>query len=137
MAKHLSPSEIRLAISFIYGFDGSNLTWDGICDALLPLIGRRPTRQSLSTHREIATAYKHRKQKLKTAEPQVPKPASLSIAAQRIKRLEAEVSDLKNTNALLLEQFLVIQYNAYKHGLKESQLTFPLPKIDRERTDQH
>jgi len=34
----------------------------------------------------------------------------------------------------LLEQFVVWQYNAYKHGIKEHQLNAPLPRIDRERT---
>ena len=33
------------------------------------------------------------------------------------------------------QQFVIWQYNAYKHGMKEHQLNAPLTKIDRERSD--
>ncbi|WP_122662285.1 hypothetical protein [Pseudomonas viridiflava] len=137
MARHLSSTDIKTIINFIYGTDLTPLTWENICEWVIPLVGKRFTRQTLNAHGDISSAYRSRKQSLRQTVPRHPKPASLSIASQRIRRLEAEVTDLKMQNSLLLEQFVMIQYNAYKHGLKESQLTLPLPRIDRERTDDH
>jgi hypothetical protein len=137
MARHLSEKDIKSIICFIYAFDGQSLTWNAICDGVAHLVGKRPTRQSLNAHKSIVSAYASKKTNLRIARPILPKPASLSIAAERIRRLESEISDLKMQNHLLLEQFVIIQYNAYKHGLNEAQLTLPLPDIDRERTDEH
>ncbi len=46
------------------------------------------------------------------------KPANLTIAAQRIKNLEAENEILKKQNTRYKEQFTLWQYNSYKYGLK-------------------
>jgi hypothetical protein len=134
MAKHLSALDRKAIINYIYGMEVARLTWEKICDGVAPLVGKRPTRQSLCSHAAILSAYASRKKDARDTESAITKPASLTIAAQRIRRLEAELSDLKKQNALLLEQLVTIQYNAYRHGLKESQLTLPLPEIDRERT---
>jgi hypothetical protein len=134
MAKHLTASDLKAIVNFIYGLEVALLNWEKICDGVAPLVGKRPTRQSLSSHAAILSAYTSRKKEARNAQPIYSKPASLSIASQRIRRLEAEIADLKRQNQMLLEQFVVIQYNAYRHGLKESQLTLPLPDIDRERT---
>lgn len=64
----------------------------------------------------------------------ISKPSSLAFAAQRISRLQAENEELKRIQDQLLEQFVKWQYNAYKHGVSESQLNAELPRIDRERT---
>jgi hypothetical protein len=135
MAKHLSESDLKAIINYIYGMEFALLNWEKICDGVAPLVGKRPTRQSLSSHAAILYAYTSRKKEARTAQSNCSKPASLAIASQRIRRLEAEIADLRKQNQMLLEQFVMIQYNAYRHGLKESQLMSPLPKIDRERTD--
>lgn len=137
MAKHLSQADIQAIIGFIYGADCDHFTWDSICAGVSSLVGKTPTRQSLSAHPEIVCAYLSRKKNGRAAKLVVPKPSSLFVAAQRIQRLESEVTDLKRQNCLLLEQFVKIQYNAYKFGLKEWQLSQPLPMIDRERTDEN
>ena len=135
MARHLSSTDVQAIINCIHGLEPFNLTWEHICDRVAPLIGKRPTRQSICKYPGIISAYKFCKGKNRSLDPSSPKPASLSIAAQRIKRLESEVGELKQLNRRLLEQFLTIQYNAYKHGLTEAQALDPLPRIDRERTD--
>lgn len=137
MARHLSTADVKTIINCIHGFDSFSLTWESICDQVAPLIGKRPTRQSICKYAGIVSAYKFCKGKGRSSEPMSPKPASLSIAAQRIKRLESEIGELRHLNNRLVEQFVVIQYNAYKHGLTESQALAPLPPIDRERTDRH
>ncbi len=56
------------------------------------------------------------------------------MAVERIKNLESKVQRLEEQNRALMEQFVVWQYNAYKHGIKEHQLNEALPRIDRDRT---
>ena len=135
MAKHLTVKDVRAVIEYIYSMDRASLTWDAICDGVTLVVGKRPTRQSLCKHVAIASAYKTRKASELITDASLAKPASLAIAAQRIRRLESELSEQRERNRQLVEHFLIIQYNAYKHGLKEYQLMMPLPPIDRERTD--
>lgn len=136
MAKHLTRDDINKIARLIQGIKSGDLTWEFICDAVADSIGKRPSRQSLCKHVDIMSAYRHCKTNVfQCAEP-IKKPASLSIAAQRIKRLELEVVELQRVNRNLHEHFLKLQYNAYLHDLKEWQLTADLPMIDRERTYQ-
>lgn len=135
MAKHLTKQDIAIILNIIHGFNGEKLTWEYICAESAQLVGKKPTRQSLYNNRVIREAYTARNVALKVAAPIRPKPASLSMAADRISRLQNELDTLKRKNDALLEQFVVWQYNAYKYGLKEHQLNEPIPKIDRERTE--
>lgn len=135
MAKHLSALNIKAIVSCINGMDRAHITWESICDTVAPMVGKRPTRQSLCKHLAIRSAYQACKAKVRLAETPFPKPASLIIAAQRIRRLEDELIEIKARNSLLYERYITIQYNAYRHGLKESQVLEPLPPINRERTD--
>ena len=41
----------------------------------------------------------------------------------------------KEENRRYKQQFVIWQYNAYKHGMTEHQLNAQLTKIDRERSD--
>lgn len=136
MAKHLSKFDVAAIINIIYGWDGAKITWEGICDAASEVVGKRPTRQSLNQHDEIVNAYSAKKTKLKVSGPLVAKPSSLTVAASRIRNLESKISDLQLQNAALLEYLTLLQYNAYKRGMTEGELTIPLPKIDRERTQE-
>jgi FtsZ-binding cell division protein ZapB len=135
LAKHLTQTDIEAIVSIIYAWKGEALTWDGICEASAPVIGKKPTRQSLNANKLIKEAYKSKKSALKIHGPVTPKPSSLAMAADRIARLQSEIESLKRKNAALSEQFVIWQYNAYKYGMKEHQLNEPLPRIDRERTD--
>ncbi len=135
MAKHLNTRDVEAIVSLIHGWSESKLTWDAICEAAEPLVGKKPTRQSLNAHKAIATAYKVTKKGLKDSGPKNPRPSSLKSAADRIAKLERERDQIKEENRMYKQQFVVWQYNAYKHGLKECQLNAPLPQIDRERTD--
>lgn len=136
MAKHLSKFDVGAIVNIIYGWDGDKITWEGVCDAALSVVGKRPTRQSLNTHKEIVGAYTAQKAKLKVSKPSIAKPSSLTVAASRIRHLESKISDLQLQNSALLEYLTLLQYNAYKKGMTESELTIPLPKIDRERTQE-
>jgi hypothetical protein len=131
LAKHLTGSDIEKILGILDGWQGK-LTWDGLCDACAIHIGKRPTRQSLNSHGRIKQAFSDKKTQSTIELKDVRTPPSLAIAGQRISRLEEECTRLKNENTRLLEQFLVWQYNTYRHGLSEGQLNNPLPKIDRE-----
>lgn len=135
MAKHLTAQDIESILNIIYAHDSDKLTWEGVCDASEPLVGKRPTRQSLSANKAIKEAFRAKKAALKLKVPSKPKPSSLTVAADRISRLQSENEMLKRKNDALLEQFVVWQYNAYKYGVREDQLNAPLPRIDRERSE--
>ena len=131
MAKHLTSKDIDILVNLIDAWDGK-LGWDALCDAVAPLIGGRPTRQTLSSHGQVKTAFGHKKEQQKNGFVVTKRPASLSVAEQRIRRLESENGRLKAENDRLLERFLKWQYNAYKHGVSQDKLDSPLPSIDRD-----
>lgn len=130
MAKHLTRRDIAILVNQIDAWEGK-LGWDALCDVAAPLIGGRPTRQTLSSHGQIKAAFGQKKIQLKTGFVSTKRPPSLNIAEQRIRRLESENERLKMENSKLLEQFVRWQYNAYKHGVTKDKLDVVLPKIDR------
>ncbi len=130
MAKHLTDQDIDKILGILDGWHGK-LTWDGLCEAASKRVGKRPTRQSLYSHKRLKKAYSDKKSRLKESIEEIKIPPSLVIAGQRIKRLEEENARIKKENSRLLEQFMIWQYNIYKHGLSEVDLSQPLPKIDR------
>ncbi|WP_455911491.1 hypothetical protein [Pseudomonas putida] len=134
MAKHLTKEDMRAIADTLLSWEGA-LSWELLCDKVAGLIGKRPTRQSLSSHVEIKRAFAQAKKIAKEPVIRTPMPSSLKIAGDRIARLELEVLALKAENSQLLEKFLTWQYNASIAGLHESQLNRPLPVIDRERSD--
>jgi len=134
LAKHLTKQDIQSIINIIHSHDSGKLTWEGICEASEAIVGKRPSRQSLSANKAIREAYRAKKASLKLKAPTKPKPSSLTAAADRISRLQSENEMLKRKNGALLEQFVVWQYNAYKHGLTKDKLNESLPRIDRERS---
>ncbi|MBE0470392.1 MAG: hypothetical protein IBX55_12915 [Methyloprofundus sp.] len=135
MARHLSKRDIESIVSHILGWGDEKLTWDAVLEAIEPLIGYKPTRQTLYANQVIRDAFKSRKSGIRQRGHDKPKPSNLNVAADRIAYLKAENEMLKQKNAALLEQFVRWQYNAYKYGLTEEKLNEPLPMIDRERTD--
>lgn len=134
MAKHLTSKDIDIFIQILDVWEGK-LTWEALCEAGAKLIGSRPTRQTLNANEKIKNAYKGRKAHLNMGYIPSRRPASLSIAEQRISRLEGENSRLREENDRLLEQFIRWQYNAYKHGLTKEKLDAPLPLIDRDSSE--
>jgi hypothetical protein len=130
MAKHLTRKDIEVLVNLIDAWEGK-LGWDALCDAVAPLIGGRPTRQTLSSHGQVKTAFGHKKEQQKNGFVTTKRPASLSIAEQRIRRLESENDRLKSENSRLLERFLRWQYNAYKYGVSQDKLEASLPSLDR------
>ncbi|MNJ23870.1 hypothetical protein D3C77_182660 [compost metagenome] len=134
MAKHLSTKHLELIVGLIDGWDGK-LSWEALCDAIEPVIGTRPTRQTLYSHEKVKSAFTHQKARLKSGFVSAKRPASLSIAEQRIRRLEAENSRLLGESARLLERFIRWQYNAHKFNISVEKLDAPLPFVDRDSSE--
>lgn len=134
MAKHLSATDLDLIVKMIDGWEGK-LGWEALCDAIEPLIGSRPTRQTLNSHERIKSAFTHQKNRLKSGFVSTKRPASLNIAEQRIRRLEAENHRLERENERLLERFMRWQYNAHKHNVSAEKLDAPLPFVDRDSSE--
>lgn len=134
MAKHLTTKNIDALVALIDAWEGK-LTWEALCEEGAKWIGSRPTRQTLNAHERIKNAYLGRKASLKVGYIPSRRPASLSIAQQRIRRLESENGRLKAENDMLLEQFVRWQYNAYKHGMSKAKLDASLPPIDRNSSE--
>ncbi|MBS7847612.1 hypothetical protein KFF47_33045 [Pseudomonas fluorescens] len=134
MAKHLTKKDIEILVNLIDAWEGT-LGWEALCDAVSPLIGGRPTRQTLSSHSQVKAAFGHKKQQLKSGFIGTKRPASLNIAEQRIRRLESENDRLKAENGRLLERFLKWQYNAYRCGISQDKLDVSLPSIDRDSSE--
>ena len=132
MAQHLTDKDIENIVELLdYWPLDQKLTWERLCQAIelqLELVPA-PTRQTLQKYVRIKTAYDQCKN------PQTPKgnvtqklPASLKIAQTKIEALEVKNARLEKENALLLEQFVVWQYNAYKYGLSIAKLNEPMSK---------
>ena len=134
MAKHLSPKDLDMIVGLIDGWEGK-LAWEALCDAIEPLMGSRPTRQTLNSHEKIKSAFTHQKARLKSGFVSTKRPASLSIAEQRIRRLEAENHRLERENERLLERFMRWQYNAHKFNVSADKLDAPLPFVDRDSSE--
>ena len=134
MAKHLSAKDLDLIVTLIDAWEGK-LGWEALCDAIEPLVGSRPTRQTLNSHERIKSAFTHQKARLKSGFVSTKRPASLSIAEQRIRRLEAENHRLTRENEQLLERFMRWQYNAHKFNVSADKLDAPLPFVDRDSSE--
>ena len=134
MAKHITDKDIEKIVGIIDGWI-DKLTWEALCDACLPSIGVKPTRQTLMKFVRIKQAFEVCKKRIKEDVPAMPVPSTIKVAAERIARLERENDRLKLENAALLEQFVVWQYNAHVHGLGGHELNKSLSRIDRGNTD--
>ncbi|MGC1002139.1 hypothetical protein H0Z11_07545 [Pantoea agglomerans] len=135
MAKHLDNKDISIIKNTIAGWDSEKsgkLSWEYLCDRLEPLIGKRPTRQSLGLHKDIVMAFNIKKKNIKAGNDEEKRPANLNIASQRIRNLALKNKTLEEELRSLQERFVVWQFNAINHGLSFEQLNNELPEIDRE-----
>ncbi|MDV8156927.1 hypothetical protein [Acinetobacter bereziniae] len=133
MAQHLTDKDIENIVELLdYWPLDEKLTWELLCKAIevqLEFVPA-PTRQTLQKYVRIKNAYDQCKKPSKAANiknNQTQKlPASLKIAQTKIEALEAKNARLEKENAMLLEQFVVWQYNAHKYGLSIDKLNEPM-----------
>ena len=135
MAQHLKDQNVQDIVEILdYWSPSEKLTWEKLCKAIevqLELIPA-PTRQTLQKFARIKNAYDLGKKSpaaskiLKAKHQKLP--ASLKIAQVKIDALESKLERLEKENSMLLEQFVVWQYNAHKYGVNIDQLNEPLSK---------
>lgn len=133
MARHLTDYDVGRVLNILSGWRG-RLTWALLVHEVGRVLGFAPARQTLARDLQIKTAFRLAKNR-SSDRPRVTVPDSLRAAAQRITRLEADNARYAAENEQLLLQFYVWRYNAYAHGLTEQQLSRPLPRLDRGRTE--
>ena len=126
MAEHLTEKEVKTAVRLIEGWEGK-LTWQKLIDKLTAETGRSeaPTRQTLYSHENIATAWHAIKHRVKNKSPRAP---SLAMADNMIERRDATNLILEAQVARYEEQFMRWLYNAGKRGVSIKQLNEALPK---------
>lgn len=128
MAKHLTDEDIQNIVSLLDGWDRDRkLTWDNLCELAFKRYKISSTRQTIQKPVRVKTAFNDRKAALKSGQEKRKLPASLSIASNRIEKLENENARLQKEQDALLAQFVVWQYNAYANGMSVEQLNRPIP----------
>lgn len=129
---HIRPEHIEAVNRLIYAWDKPSISWDAVCQASQFILGYIPTRSGLCRHREIADAFRSRKQGLRVEPPKGQHlPDSRAMAARIIAARDAEIRTLKKRIDDLMEQFERWQYNAVLRKVGHDQLNQPLPTIDR------
>lgn len=134
MAKHITGYDEKRITNVINNWNkDEKLTWEALCDKLVNIIGKRPSRQSLSSHVKVADCFNSKKKVLKSGVTVTcaVKPANLKIACERIKRLEVENEALIALNNKYLEQFKIWLYNAHLKQITVDELNRPLPIKDK------
>jgi len=125
--------DIERIVNLIRAWPNEKITWVDVCKKSEPLLGFVPSRQGLNQHETVVDAFQAKKRRLRISPKEAsPMPASLAVASKRIAMLNAEIDELKRTNARLIERFLTWQYNAHVKNMTEAELDRPLPCIDRE-----
>lgn len=133
MAKHITGYDEKHITNVINNWNkDEKLTWDALCDKLVNIIGKRPSRQSLSSHVKVSDCFNSKKKTLKFGIKDTCsiKHANLEIACQRIKRLETENEALIALNNRYLEQFKIWLYNSHLKQITVEELNRPLPVKD-------
>lgn len=123
MAKHLTAKDIKIAVNLIREWEGK-LTWSGLVDKMESVAGIKTTRQTLSSHEAITSAYQAiKKPSIKAS----PKPASLAMATKAIASRDREIIILRNQVKRYEEQFARWLYNANKRQVSIEMLNQELP----------
>jgi hypothetical protein len=135
MPRAFTPKELKAIVAIIRDWPvKQKLTWDDICKASESVLDFVPSRQAFADKPAVINAYKVRKAAITSHRDKlasIPKPKSLTAAAETIARQQEEIRQLKNEVQAMAEMARRFIHNAVVHGLKREQLNAPLPKVDR------
>lgn len=135
MPRAFTPKELKAITSLIRDWPiDKKLTWDAICKSSESVLDFVPTRQAFADKPAVINAYKIRKAAITSNRDRlasVPKPKSLTAAAETIARQQAQITQLKNELQGMADMARRFIHNAVLHGLKREDLNAPLPKHDR------
>lgn len=105
-------------------------TWAAVVEGLEAKHGWRYTRQALSSHERIRLAVQNRRHGRQADGGGRPISARAKAQADDRSRLLAELRVKDALAERLTARFLVWAFNAFKHGLLESDLDKPIPSAD-------
>ena len=133
MASHFSQSQIDDIVDLLDGWPpGTMLTWEALLRLVEVRLHLHPARQTLARHDRVRVAFRTRKAALRN-------PVQVSsddrVLVHSVRSLRAQVDSLRAQLESSRERLARWQYNAYKHGVKRSDLETPVPHVDRGRTD--
>jgi len=130
-SKNLDDLAIAKIVEILDGYSGK-LTWDSLISDVELKLKELYTRQTLSKHTRIKSAYDLTKERLKdrSANNKVTSP-EIQILLQKIEKLKAQNARLEKENNNLLMQFIIWSRNASAKGLTKDDLDLPLPNINR------
>ncbi|HCS7112572.1 TPA: hypothetical protein OR344_004694, partial [Escherichia coli] len=104
MSKKLTKSEKNMILDTIWGWSDSSITWEQLCEECSVFLKSRPSRQTLSYHKDIANAYLSKKKGIVDNANKFKKPSSLINASKIIFNLESRIKHLEEENRNLKEQ---------------------------------
>lgn len=131
MTRHLRDADFEAIVEILDGWT-DRLTWELLLDRVEMRLKRRYSRLTLERKPRIVEAFRLAKSRSAT-KPECRVPSSPE--AQVIARLRAENERLTIENHRLLEQHTTWRYNAALKGLTLSDLSRPLPQLDRGRDE--
>lgn len=124
--------DIDAIVHVINTWPHPSISWEDVCCKSEAILGFLPSRQGLNQKDEISSAFRSKKKfDRNTRLTALPSPSSLAVAGRRLDELNEEINRLKSINSALRDRFQMWQYNAHLHGMSQSDLERPLPKIDR------
>ena len=134
-SQNITAESVQVMVEILDGWGERKLTWGAYLDEVALHLLVRYTRQTLSRYERIQSAFNLVKARQTTPAGEAPPVSSRNnIAQDRIRRLEAENSRLKDENNRLLIQFVTWAYNAHTRGLDEAFLNRPVPQVNRGQT---
>ena len=128
---NLDDEKIEQIVQILDGWTGK-LTWDKLISEINLHLKNKYTRQTLSKHTRIKSAYELiKKNKYDSNENKVYSPVEVNVLLQELEKIKAENKRLKKEKQDLLAQFARWTYNSYAKGVSKEELDKPLPIIDR------
>ncbi|MCD9475771.1 hypothetical protein [Photobacterium phosphoreum] len=135
----VTPESHPLVISIINAWEGK-LTWDLLCEKVSLALNVKDgvQRQSLSSYKEIQTAYSQKKTALREAKSSltvVSDDVDAEYLRHKIAILNAELSRVNKINEAYKQRFVLWQYNAYKLGIRIDSLDDAIDKLEKPLTE--
>lgn len=131
-SKNITDEDIEITVRVLDGWEGK-LSWESLIDELGFKTKKHYTRQALSKHTRIKSAFTDTKKRLSNhGQVQISgKMKSANYLSQKNELLVSENKRLKRENEQILQQFTRWAYNAYIKGLTIDDLNKKLPPLDR------
>jgi len=124
MARHLTEGDIRTAENLLAAWP-RDLTWKKFRSVHGAMVGHQFTKTALHKEKSgrVLKAFQEAKDRLRGKKTG---PNQLTVAEQKIAKLEAKIEVLKRENANLLDRFRCWQHNARTKGVTFEELDRPL-----------